>query len=138
MKHRTRDCSHLLTIDYANTFLTLMRENRGLTIRQLHQAAMHHTAPCWYISPTQAMRFINRMIADKEITCSDRRRRMYYDLYKCVRSAKQVHPEKELHNIVNEVVDSPAPEFYISLRTAYRLLSRYRQYRRAISSGKSN
>jgi hypothetical protein len=136
MKRRIRDMSHLLTIDYAKSFLRMMRNNDNMTIRELHIATIHTPAPCWYISTTQAMRFINRLNHGDDIRCSDRRRRMYTALYERVRIISQIKPTTDLHSIVEEVINNTAPEYYISLRTAYRLLHRYRQYRKMSQTAK--
>lgn len=54
--------------------------------------------------------------------CSDERARLVADIYDKVQEIRKVKPEMHLKHIVELVIDSPAPEFYLKKSSAIVIL----------------
>jgi hypothetical protein len=60
---------------------------------------------------------------------NEERRRMYSEIYRRVRAALQKDPERCIYHLVFEVVNSPAPEFYLTADSAKILIYAARRKR---------
>jgi hypothetical protein len=104
----------------AGTFGCYTRRNTLL------QRAVNTPASSWYVSREEASKVIhflekrgmtgrkNKLLAEK-----------YNALYRAYLKKQQEYPELPFMIIVDMVIDSPAPKFYIKAQTAGLLLNKY-------------
>lgn len=87
-------------------------------------------SPCkrFWVSEEWATKVISSMIRGKPIDgFSKNKRDMYIEIYNRVEEIRLHNPELKLSTIVEEVVSSPAPCFYMTYGSAKVLLHKYRK-----------
>ncbi|MDE7160777.1 MAG: hypothetical protein K2O24_08060 [Muribaculaceae bacterium] len=124
------------------TFDRLMQEApAGKSVASLFERLVEQPASRFYVSELRAIRVITAMRRGSLRPGSSRSRgRMYAEVNRRVERLLAASPEMSLADAVVEVVNSPAPEFYMepaSARvTVYGLLRRRRNMRRQARAGR--
>lgn len=91
--------------------------------------AVNAPAPRFWVSEVRATRVIRQMLnGDAEILegMNTEKREMYLEIFKRVSEIRKTNPRLPLGDIVFEVVNSPAPRFYLSPFTAVRIINKQR------------
>lgn len=82
-------------------------------------------SPCFWIEPRTAMLFLSRKIRGESLEdIKGVRRRMYEELYRRYLEIRDRHPS--LLSACRELVTEEAPEFYIGVDTAVKIIKRER------------
>lgn len=68
---------------------------------------------------------------DRLLEMIPKRREMFFEIYMRVRELMEDEPDLRLTQAVDEVVNSPAPEFYLTPRSVRTILYRFRKKQRA-------
>lgn len=110
-------------------FLNRLGKN-GRSIREIFDdLAANAPADRFYISEEQAQRIVSRLNRGKTFTRNSRspRVRMARDIQRRVNNLRKANPRMSLREAVYQVVNSPAPAFYLtagSIRTILYTLHR--------------
>lgn len=92
-------------------------------LKDILRRVVLHEAKRFYVSERFVYETIRDMLAGNEVEIqSPERRRMINDVYKKVVSQREKYPGKVLKHIVEEVLDEPAPEFYLKVSSAKTIL----------------
>lgn len=104
---------------------SIARQSR-ISIRRAFSDAVEAPAPRFWVSEARTMRVITMMLKGMDILDSMRpeKRRMYEEIYRRVIKQKEEHPDMPLGDIVFDVVNSPAPRSYMSVRYAAKIIKR--------------
>lgn len=88
------------------------------------QEAVSSPAPRFWVSEARATRIISMIMKGENVLYGMhfQKRKMYIEIYERVKAIKEAHPELPLGDIVFEVVNSPAPSFFITVESARKLL----------------
>lgn len=99
--------------------------------KELSRRLATHPSRRFWVSAETAYVVIKRMLAGATLEAMrDTKRNMYMEIYRRVCKMREENPDKELEDIVDEVVEQPAPSFYITNGTAYVLITRIKRERR--------
>ena len=102
-----------------------LQEGRFTSMRDAGTILSRHPAPCYYISPEQATLLIGRILDNRSLMdLHASQRRMVWQLYREYKEYLLKHPDTKLSRvrIMNELVDRPAPEFYMTNEAVRRIL----------------
>ena len=104
---------------------SIARQSR-ISIQRAFSDAVEAPAPRFWVSEARTMRVITMMLKGMDILDSMRpeKRRMYEEIYRRVMKQKEEHPDMPLGDIVFDVVNSPAPRSYMSVRYAAKIIKR--------------
>ncbi len=95
---------------------------------EIYNMIVKSPASRFWVSEDRATDVIGRMRRGLQIkSMYEERQRMYQEIYSRYLQKSMEQPERPMSHIVFEVVNSPAPEFYLSPRTAGRIISEMRR-----------
>ena len=99
-----------------------------INVRRAYRYAADSPAPRFWVSEERAAEVISKIMADSSILDNMYREKaeMYLEIYKRVMAIKKESPETPLGDIVFEVVNSPAPRFYLTWHSAKQLIKKSR------------
>lgn len=88
------------------------------------QEAADAPVPRFWVSEARAVRIIKMMMKGEDVLdgMNEEKRKMYEEIYRRVTDFKERNPEMPLGDIVFEVVNSPAPESYLTWHTAKKII----------------
>lgn len=112
-------------IDLYSLYKKGLDEGRFSSVLDAARYLCHHQAPCYYISPEQATLLIGRIIDGRGISdLSPSQRRMVIQLYYEYKRYLLLHPgtRNSRVRILNEIVDKPAPEFYMTEEAVRKII----------------
>lgn len=97
-----------------------------ISLKRAFSDAVETPAPRFWVSEARAMRVITMMMKNQDILegMHSEKRQMYLEIYKRVMAIKKESPETSLGDIVFEVVNSPAPRFYLTWHSAKQLIKK--------------
>ena len=103
---------------------SISRQSRISAAKAFHEAATC-PAPRFWVSEARATRIIGLMLKGENVLSGmhSKKQEMYREIYKRVRSILDRNPGMPLGDVVFEVVNSPAPESYLTFRYAGKLIS---------------
>lgn len=86
--------------------------------------AATHSASRFWVSERRASYVVGKMIADPSFTDSmlPKRREMYLEIFRRFEAARREYPEASIYSLVFDIVNSPAPEFYLTPKSARIIL----------------
>lgn len=104
--------SELLRRSYRES---LARQSK-ISIAKAFQDAVEAPAPRFWVSEARAMRIIKMMLKGEKVLdgMHSKKQQMYEEIFRRVKVMMEEHPEMPLGDVVFEVVNSPAPESYIT------------------------
>ncbi len=115
-------------------FMDVLRES-PLTVRSLNQMfALAAASPCsrFWVSEERAAEVISALLAGKEFPdMSQQKRRMYGEILRRVRPILRENPGMPVSHAVFDVVNSPAPEFYLTTLSTRSIIYRYLRKRKS-------
>lgn len=141
MKKQNSNCefsserSELLIRNYRES---LARQSQ-ISMQRAFTDAVETPAPRFWVSEARAMRVVTMMMkqcsregADPSQTdilegMHTEKRKMYLEIYRRVLAKKKESPETPLGDIVFEVVNSPAPRYYLTWYSAQKMLQNNRK-----------
>jgi len=94
-----------------------LEEGRFSSMRDAGRYICRQPAPCFYVSPEFASQLIGRIMANRSLAdMNSSMRRMAARLYSDYKDYLLKHPDtkKSRVSIMNELVEMPAPEFYMT------------------------
>ena len=111
--------------DLYSLYLKGLREGKFTSVRDAGAWIVKQPAPCYYISPEHADEYIGKLMANQSlIKLNSSTRRAAWKLYRDYKEWLAKHPgtKRSRISVVYELVERPAPEFYMTSDAARRLL----------------
>lgn len=102
-----------------------LEEGRFSSMREAGAWLSRQPAPCYYISPEEACKLVGRVLSNQSlIDVNSSTRRMVWALHRKYKEYLYTHPKsrKSRVSIMNELVEQPAPEFYMTSDAIRRAL----------------
>lgn len=96
-----------------------------ISMSQIADMAVRSPAPRFYISEEHAAVIMSRMLKGRPlpITTQPTRRRIYTEIFARLQAYLPLPPGITLLQAVAEIVNSPAPEFYVEPKYAIKILN---------------
>lgn len=102
--------------DVVNALYKAMSENLDKKISDLFEIACKMPAPRFYVTFDQARRFVSMLDRGLDLPLkNENKKRMYQELYS--RLKKKRGDKKGCYTFLEEIITSPAPEFYMDAET---------------------
>lgn len=102
--------------DVVNAFYKAMSENPDKKIGELFEIARLLPASRFYVTFDNARRFVSMLDRGLELPLTfESKKRMYQELYS--RLKKKRGDKKWCYTLLEEIITSPAPEFYMDAAT---------------------
>lgn len=102
-----------------------LEEGRFTSMRDAAAYICRQPAPCFYISEREATLLIGKIIANRSLAdLNTSKRRRAYQLYRDYKDYLSKYPgtKRSRISILNELVERPAPEFYMTSNAVRRIL----------------
>lgn len=132
-----RDGQNFRDREFERVFFDELRN--GESVKEAYRNAIRHKASCFFASVRYAAKYIRRREAGQKPDIRNNiTRKMYDDIYTLYAIEKASCPEKTMYEIIERVINSPAPRFYISLSRARHIIRKLRNERRRDNRGKRN
>lgn len=102
--------------DVVNALYKAMSENPDKKVLELFDIARKMEAPRFYVTFDNARRFVSMLDRGLELPLIfESKKRMYQELYN--RLKKKRGDKKKCYQLLEEIITSPAPEFYMDEET---------------------
>lgn len=99
----------------------------ALSHDEIFARAARREASRFWVGEQRASVVVSRMFkGDKLQNMNPTRRRMYYEIFRRVKMIMEKNPKQTLSSAVFEAVNSPAPEFYLTDKSARVIIYRLR------------
>ena len=97
-----------------------------ISARKAFSDAINMPAPRFWVSEARATRIIRMMMKGEDVLSGmhTKKREMYMEIYRRVKAMKVRNPDMALGDIVFEVVNSEAPESYLTIGYAGKLIGK--------------
>ena len=106
-------------------FRRLASQCAHIRMSQLMQRVVKQPCARFWVSEERATIVVSAMMRGEEVTrgMGSGKRRMFAEIFRRVSALRACDATSPLVRLVREVIDSPAPEFYLSPRSAQNILS---------------
>lgn len=112
--------------------LELRRARYPIKLSDILENVVKHPADRFYTATRGVYETIKKIRKGEEIILSEERERLINEVIKRVEEEEKKHPEKKLKRIVEEILDSPAPEFYLKPSSAKIIIHHEKKRQRYI------
>lgn len=101
---------------------------RFVKLNEIGHKIVNSPAPRFWVSEERAAAVVSALMRGKPVLKSMRpsKREMFEEIHRRVVALKKLHPEWHLCELVYEVVNSPAPKFYMEVSSALERLFKIR------------
>ncbi len=101
---------------------------RFVKLNEIGEKIVNSPAPRFWVSEERAAAVVSAIMRGKPVLKSMRptKREMFEEILRRVVALKKLHPEWHLCELVYEVVNSPAPKFYMEVSSALERLFKIR------------
>lgn len=117
-------------------FRDILCNSRGVALADMFGMAAKRPASRFWVSEERAAQVVSWMLRgasqEKIESMVAQRRAMFEEIYRRVRALMADDPSLCMTHAVNEVVASPAPEFYLSPKSARVIIYRIRARRKQL------
>lgn len=134
MKHKgnTSEFKSQRDEEIARLYSRLVSEAGTISVRDIFSRLVEMPASRFWISETRAAIVVCDMMHGKELThMRPTKREMFEEIYSRTMALIAAHPGLSLPMAVEQVVQQPAPKFYLTPMSARVILVRYRQQKHA-------
>lgn len=102
--------------DVVNALYKAMSENPDKKILELFDIARKFPAPCFYVTFGNARRLVSMLDRGLELPMvNENKKAMYKELHRRLNKARG--DKKKCYQLLNDIINSPAPEFYMDAET---------------------
>lgn len=117
-------------------YLLAIAQSKYIDIGHISEEIVEMECPRFWVSEERAATVVSAMARGKAVTDNmfPLRREMFEEIYRRVQERKRRGDRRPLCDIVMDVVNSPAPKFYLQPRCAMEII--YRLKREARKEGK--
>lgn len=131
MKHKG-SCNEFIAArdnDLLRVYRRIISSVPHINIYEVAEEVANSPAKCFYVSETRALNMVRRMMkGEKLVRVLPLRKEMYEEIYRRVKEVRVKYPEKSLRDVVEVVLDQPAPRFYLTKSSCLTIL--YRIFRK--------
>lgn len=118
-------------------FYALLEKESRQGIEDVFMRAIKAPASRFWVSERRAAAVVGRMNSKGDTALArmlPARREMYREIYRRYLLEREERPKESMVGLVSEIVNSPAPEFYLTFKSArvilYRFMAAMRERRR--------
>lgn len=105
-------------------FRTLLANSKErLSVMQLAELLEKVPAPRFYVSTLCAMHTVNRIKKGKGGSIPRKRREMFDEIMARLEVEKRKHPKKNSYDQMEDVLAQPAPSFYMTGKSMYKIIN---------------
>ncbi len=118
-----------LNLAYKEAANLLLKKHGHLDVIKAVDLARQMPTTRFFINEDTASKIIKKMMSGiRPIKSMDKGKGVMYNLlYDTYMLFKNMYPRRQHDDIVAEICASPAPEFFLSTKSAYQIISRYRR-----------
>lgn len=117
--------------DLMRSFKEVLRDSRGLSLPQILEEATQRPTKKFWVSEGRAAIVIGAMRRGMTIdNMIPERQEMYREIYRRVCREMDANPDLCLTHAVRQVIEQPAPKFYLSRKSAKTIIYRIRRNNR--------
>lgn len=124
---RASENTYALYRDFFRIWCKVRRQYPFKSKSEVTAQSICHVAPEWYLPARTAQREL-RMIALKGVSDYDNpnpiRKAMFISLYSRLKQAMEKNPAASRYSLLQNIISSEAPCFFISMRTATRIINK--------------
>jgi hypothetical protein len=110
-------------IALTRAFRTMLSKNTNMSVTQLIERLEELPAPRFYVSTQCAINMVNRIRKGKETSMRGRRREMFDEIMERLEEEKRRHPQKSSYDQMEDVLAQPAPSFYMTGKSMYKIIN---------------
>lgn len=113
--------------DIMRAFRVHLVKAKSIVMPEIFRLVAESPAKRFWVSEERAAVEVSRMLAGKPFSRMRRNKReMFEEIFRRFLLLREVHPEKSVFELVAEVVNQPAPKFYLTPRTVGEFIYRIR------------
>ena len=118
-------------------FHMMLSENRGMSVTQLIEKLEELPAPRFYVSTQCAINMVHRIRKGLETNMRGKRREMYEEIMARLEKEKLKHPQKSNYDQMEDVLAQPAPSFYMTGKSMYKIINSHLKENRMRKLGRT-
>lgn len=124
-----KDVQQFRDKEFECVFFDVLKESES--VKEAYQKAVKHKASCFFASPRYAMRYVILKERGLQIKITNPTTiRMYEEIYARYLLRREIYPCKTKKEIIEDIINSPAPCFYVSISRAKHIIRRLRNDQR--------
>lgn len=117
---RKREKADALT----RAFRKMLEQTGGkMSVMELIERLEELPAPRFYVSTQCAINMVHRIKKGLEPNMRRKRREMYDEIIKRLEKEKARHPQKSNYDQMEDVLAQPAPSFYMTGKSMYKIIN---------------
>lgn len=114
--------------DLFDVFIKKMSESKyPICLTDVLKEVVKHPAKRFYVSSRRAHEIIVRIRNGEDVKLSPERERMFHCIMELVEEQEAKYNDKPLKHIIEDIIDQPAPEFYLKPSSAKIILHHERR-----------
>ena len=110
-------------IALTRAFHAMLSKNKNLSVTQLIEKLEELPAPRFYVSTQCAINMVHRIRKGLETNMRGKRREMYEEIMARLEEEKRRHPKKSNYDQMEDVLAKPAPSFYMTGKSMYKIIN---------------
>lgn len=110
-------------IALTRAFHMMLSKNRNMSVTQLIEKLEGLPAPRFYVSTQCAINMVNRIKKGAETNMRGKRREMFEEIMARLEEEKRKHPQKSNYDQMEDVLAQPAPSFYMTGKSMYKIIN---------------
>lgn len=111
--------------DLLNNFKLIMQQEKKIVMAEIFAKLALVPAKRFYVSEERAAIVISAMLADKALPKMRRNKtEMFQEIFNRFSTQRKLFPNKKFSEIISDVVNQPAPKFYLTPRTISEFIYR--------------
>lgn len=111
--------------DLMRAYRQLVRECKHIYLPDICKQLVNMPSERFWVSEERAAIVISDMLKGRSIENMTRNKReMYEEIFSRVQAVRAEHPEMSLTEVVAQVVEGPAPKFYLTPKSAKVIISK--------------
>lgn len=124
-------------IALTRAFHAMLSKNRNMSVTQLIEKLEELPAPRFYVSTQNAINMVNRIKRGEEKNMRGRRREMFDEIIERLEKEKRRHPQKSSYDQMEDVLAQPAPSFYMTGKSMYKIINSHLKENRMRKLGRT-
>ena len=110
-----------------NAFKAQLRHLGSISLDEMFERAAKSPASRFWVSERRAAAVISKMLkGDQILSMNPKKREMYFEIFRRAKRIFKENPGTTIADAAYEVVNSPAPEFYITTKSARVMIYKLR------------
>lgn len=111
--------------DLMRAYKHLMSTTRNIKMSEIYRQVVDMPSQRFWVSEERAAIVVSNMLKGRSIDqMRPNKREMFHEICARVRELQKERPDETVYNLVFDVVGSPAPNFYLTPKTAKVIISR--------------